>query len=56
MSTLDAFARRVLELRLQEEQLSTIAAETGRSERTVRRTLRTIRERLAARLECNADG
>ena len=55
MSTLDAFARRVLELRLQEEQLSTIAAETGRSERTVRRTLRTIRERLAERLEREAN-
>ena len=55
MSTLDAFARRVLELRLQEEQLSTIAAETGRSERTVRRTLRAIRERLAERMEREAN-
>ncbi len=51
MSTLDTFARRVLELRLQEESHSTIAAETGRSERTVRRTLSVIRERLAIRLE-----
>lgn len=55
MSTLDTLARRVLELRLQEEQLSTIAAETGRSERTVRRTLRAIRERLAERMEREAN-
>jgi RNA polymerase sigma factor (sigma-70 family) len=56
MSTLDAFARRVFELRLQEEQISTISAETGRSERTVRRMLRTIRERLADRLERRING
>jgi len=55
MSTLDTFARRVLELRLQEQELSAIAAETGRSDRTVRRTLRTIREQLAQRLEREAD-
>ena len=54
MSTLDAFGRRVLELRLQEEQLSVISAETGRSERTVRRMLRVIRERMAERLEREA--
>jgi RNA polymerase sigma factor (sigma-70 family) len=46
MSRLDAFGRRVLELRLQGEQLATIAEETGRSERTVRRALATMRELL----------
>jgi RNA polymerase sigma factor (sigma-70 family) len=56
MSTLDDFGRRVLELRLQEEQLATIAAETGRSERTVRRTLCTIRERLAERIDRETNG
>jgi len=56
MATLDGFARRILELRLQEEQLSTIAAETGRSERTVRRTLAVIRQKLAERLERDARG
>ncbi len=51
MSTLDAFARRVFELRLQEEPIPAIAAETGRSERTVRRTIQKIQDRLAHRLE-----
>ena len=51
LSTLDAFSRRVLKLRLQEESHSTITAETGRSERTVRRTLNVIRERPTIRLE-----
>lgn len=50
MSQLDAFGRRVLELRLQGEQIAEIAAETTRSERSVRRMLATIRQRLAVRL------
>jgi RNA polymerase sigma factor (sigma-70 family) len=50
LSVLDPFARRVLELRLQEESLATISAATGRSERTVRRTLNTIGELLSRRL------
>jgi RNA polymerase sigma factor (sigma-70 family) len=49
-SGLDTFGRRVLELRLQGAQLSEIAEDTGRSERTVRRTLCQIRERLAKQL------
>ena len=51
MAQLEPFARRVLELRLQEEDLATIALETGRSERTVRRTLADIREKFRRRLE-----
>jgi RNA polymerase sigma factor (sigma-70 family) len=50
-SQLDLFARRVLELRLQGAQLSEIAEDTGRSDRTIRRTLGRIRELLAGRLE-----
>jgi RNA polymerase sigma factor (sigma-70 family) len=50
-SRLDAFGRRVLELRMQGAQLSEIAEDTGRSERTVRRTLGQIRELLAKRLD-----
>jgi RNA polymerase sigma factor (sigma-70 family) len=50
MAQLGPFARRVLELRLQGEQLGAIAAETGRSERTVRRILAQIRQRLSDRL------
>ena len=50
-SALDAFGRRVLELRMQGAQLSEIAEDTGRSERTVRRTLGQIRERLAKQLD-----
>ncbi len=46
---LDPFARRVLELRLQDRPLASIAEMTGRSERTVRRTLTAIREMLAER-------
>ncbi len=49
-SRMNAFGRRVLELRLQGAQLSEIAHNTGRSERTVRRTLAAIREVLAERL------
>ena len=50
MASLDRFGRRVLELRLQEENLAAIASDTGRSERTVRRTLETIRQRLTRQL------
>jgi DNA-directed RNA polymerase specialized sigma24 family protein len=52
---LDAFGRRVLALRLQGEPLALIAADTGRSERTVRRLLAHIRELLAERLRKPAD-
>jgi RNA polymerase sigma factor (sigma-70 family) len=51
LSRLDPFGRRVLELRLQGAQLSEIARDTGRSERTVRRTLGQIRELLDGRLD-----
>jgi RNA polymerase sigma factor (sigma-70 family) len=51
LSRLDPLGRRVLELRLQGAQLSEIAADTGRSERTVRRTLAGIRKLIAGRLE-----
>jgi RNA polymerase sigma factor (sigma-70 family) len=47
---LDPLGRRVLELRMQGAQLLEIAEDTGRSERTVRRTLGRIREVLAERL------
>jgi RNA polymerase sigma factor (sigma-70 family) len=47
---LDPFGRRVLELRMQGAQLAEIAEDTGRSERTVRRTLGQIRELLAEQL------
>lgn len=46
-SRLDPFARRVLELRLQDRTLAAIAEMTGRSERTVRRTLTDIRALVA---------
>jgi RNA polymerase sigma factor (sigma-70 family) len=46
---LDPFGRRVLELRLQGLPLATIAEETGRAERSVRRALARIREILAGR-------
>ena len=48
---LDPFGRRVLELRLQGLQLSAIAEETGRAERSVRRALARIRQLLAGRLD-----
>jgi RNA polymerase sigma factor (sigma-70 family) len=51
LSQLDPFARRVLELRLQGLQLSEISEDTGRSERSVRRSLSQIRELLAGRLD-----
>lgn len=47
---LDRFDRRVLELRLQGAQLSEIAEDTGRSERSARRALARIRELLMERL------
>jgi RNA polymerase sigma-70 factor (ECF subfamily) len=50
MSELDAFGRRVFELRLQGEQIAEIAGDTARSERSVRRMLATIRQLLAVRL------
>jgi RNA polymerase sigma factor (sigma-70 family) len=54
LSRLNVFGRRVLELRLQGAQLSEIAEDTGRSERTIRRTLGEIRELLAERLDHEA--
>jgi RNA polymerase sigma factor (sigma-70 family) len=50
-SRLGRFERRVMELRMQGAQLSEIAEDTGRSERTVRRTLGQIRGLLAERLD-----
>ena len=47
---LNPLGRRVLELRLQGAQLSEIAEDTGRSERTIRRTLGQVRDILAERL------
>lgn len=47
---LDASGRRVLELRLQGARISEIADDTGRSERTVRRTLDRIRAILTGRM------
>jgi RNA polymerase sigma factor (sigma-70 family) len=55
LSQLDPFARRVLELRLQDRPLSEIAEDVGRSERTVRRTLSEIRSRLSERFEQTSD-
>ena len=46
---LDGGARRILELRLQGAQLSEVAQATGRSERTVRRTLAQVRSLMALR-------
>jgi RNA polymerase sigma-70 factor (ECF subfamily) len=47
---LDPFGRRVLELRLQGLQIAAIAEDTGRAERSVRRTLARIRELLSEQL------
>ncbi|QDU95158.1 RNA polymerase sigma factor [Lignipirellula cremea] len=55
MGGLDALGRRVLELRLQGETLAAIAADTGRSERTVRRTVAQLRVRLAQRRDAEFD-
>ena len=49
-SRLDPFARRVLELRLQDLTLEVIAERLKRSERTIRRTLDRIRDLLTRRL------
>lgn len=52
-SRLDPLGQRVLELRLQGANLSEIAADTGRSERTIRRALGRIRERVCEqRADC----
>lgn len=50
MAKLDNSGRRVLELRLQGEQIAAIAELTGRSERTVRRILSQIKDLLIERL------
>jgi DNA-directed RNA polymerase specialized sigma24 family protein len=47
-SQLDAVSRRVVELRLQDREISEIAAEVGRTERTVRRALAAVRKRLCS--------
>lgn len=49
LAQLQPVERRILELRLQGEQLENIASDTGTSERTVRRTLASIQEGIAAR-------
>ena len=49
MANLDTEGRRVLELRLQGEQIAAISQLTKRSERTVRRILEQIRKLIAAR-------
>jgi RNA polymerase sigma factor (sigma-70 family) len=50
-SKLDPFARRVLELRLQDRSLSEISESLGRCERTIRRTLTAIRRQLSAQYD-----
>lgn len=49
-SRLDIFGRRVLELRLQGLRVAEIAEDSGRSERSVRRSLARIRELMADRI------
>ncbi len=49
LAQLDSSARRIFELRLQGAQLAEITRDTGRSERTVRRTLAQIRDLMARR-------
>ena len=51
MSTLSPQQQRVLELRLQESSIEEIAAQVGQSERTVRRHISAIREKLQKDLE-----
>jgi RNA polymerase sigma factor (sigma-70 family) len=51
LAQLDPSGRRVLELRLQGLQVEDIAEDTGRSERSVRRTLSRVRALLAGRLD-----
>ncbi len=48
-SQLDAGAHRILELRIQGAELSEVARATGRSERTVRRTIAQVRDLMTAR-------
>lgn len=55
MRPMDGFTRRTLELRLQGETIEAIAQATGRSERTVRRTLAGVRDAIAARVERAGD-
>lgn len=55
LSDLEPLARRVLELRLQEQSLAEISAAVCRSERTVRRIIAEIRTKLSRRLEVRAD-
>ena len=54
-SKLDVFARRVVELRLQDRSHSEIAVNMGRSERTVRRTLAAVEHLLCKQLDRAAD-
>jgi RNA polymerase sigma factor (sigma-70 family) len=51
LSKLDPFARRVLELRLQDRSLAEISKSLGRCERTIRRTLAAIRQQMSERVE-----
>lgn len=51
ISLLDPFGRRVLELRLKGWRVSEIAEDSGRSERSVRRSLSQIRDLLRGRLD-----
>jgi RNA polymerase sigma factor (sigma-70 family) len=55
MANLDDFGRRVLELRLQGETHAGIAADTNRSERSVRRKLQEIQIRLTNRFGAESD-
>jgi RNA polymerase sigma-70 factor (ECF subfamily) len=50
----DEDKRKILELRLQGFHIEEIAKEIGRSERTVRRTMKAFRERLEERLQESA--
>ncbi len=51
LAQLDSTARRIFELRLQGAQLADITRDTGRSERTIRRSLAQIRELIARRID-----
>src|SRR5262245_12395561 len=50
MAELEPLSRKVVELRLQDWRIADIAAATNRSERTVRRILEELKERLASRM------
>lgn len=56
MTDLTTAQRQVLELRLQNSTLDEIAAETGRSERTVRRWLEEVKTRLSRHLATGNSG